>query len=64
MLIGQTDRSGVSKYADQRPGGLGGQGYAQRYRNQGSWLMRTKTPVLKDDICSWIYTINPSNHHQ
>ena len=25
--------------------------------------MRTETPVLNEEICCWIYTINPSERH-
>ena len=25
--------------------------------------MQTETPVLKEEICCWIYTINPSERH-
>ena len=33
-------------------------------RNQGWVLMRTETPVLNEEICCWIYTINPSKRHR
>ena len=32
-------------------GGLGERQGAQRCQNQGCWLMCTKTPAPKDDIC-------------
>ena len=32
-------------------------------QNQGCWLILTETPVLKDEIYCWVYTINPSDRH-
>ena len=26
--------------------------------------MQTETPMLNEEICCWIYTINPSNRHR
>ena len=26
--------------------------------------MRTETTVINEDICCWVYTINPSEHHR
>ena len=42
---------------------LGGQQGAQLCQNQGCWLILTETAVLKEEICCWIYTINPSDRH-
>ena len=50
MSLGQTDRSSVSKYADQGPSGLGEQEDAQRFGNQGFWLMGTKTIATKEEM--------------
>ena len=36
---------------------------AQRCQNQGCWLILTETPVLKDEICCWMKTMNPSDRH-
>ena len=32
-------------------GGIGGCQDAQRFQNQGFWLMRMEIPALKDNIC-------------
>ena len=61
---GKTGVLRLGECSDWVPGGLSGLQDAQRCQNQGCWLIRTKTPVLKDEICCWMYTINPSKHHQ
>ena len=54
MSLGQTDRSGLGECVDRVLGWFSGQTIAQRFRNQGCLLIRTKTSALKDKICSWI----------
>ena len=34
------------------------------FQNQGWALMRTETPVLNEEICFWMYTINPSERRR
>ena len=51
MSLGQTDKSGVRRYADQGPGGLGGRDGAQTFQKQGLWIMGTETTALKYGIC-------------
>ena len=63
MSLGQTYGTGLGEYADQVLGGFSGWSAAQRCQNQNCLLIRTKTPTLKDDICCWVYTMNPSECH-
>ena len=50
MSLGQIDRYGVSKYADQGSDGLGGVEDYQICWNQDFCIMCNKTSVLKDEI--------------
>ena len=63
MSHSQIDRSGLGECADQVLGGFSGRPTDQRYQNQGCSLICTKMPVLKDEICCWVYTMNPSDLH-
>ena len=63
MLLGQMDISGLGGCMGRVLGGFSGQPTTQRCRNQVFFIIRTETPVLKDNICCWIYTMNHSKRH-
>ena len=68
MSPGPPDGSGVGECVGWVFGGIGGRQGAQRYRNQGCWLMYTETPALKDDLLLNVYhkyyRSAPSNGHE
>ena len=63
MLLDQMDGSGVGECMVRVLVGFSGQPTTQRFLNQGCSIICTETPVLKDNICCWIYTMNPSERH-
>ena len=63
MLLGQADGYKVNEYEGRGPSRLSRWRAYQRFCNQGWCCVRTDLPMMKDGICCWIYTINPSVHH-
>ena len=54
MSPGETNGSRVGGCVEWVLGGISRRPTAQRCQNQVCLLIRTETPVIKDEICCWI----------